>query len=41
VDNTTRHAYVEVLSEEYKPTVIGFLSRTIACFNYQESSTGG
>jgi hypothetical protein len=35
VDNTTRLAYVEVLADEQKPTVIGFLSRAVAWFNGQ------
>ena len=30
VDDATRLAYVEVLADEQKPTVIGFLSRAIA-----------
>jgi transposase InsO family protein len=35
VDDATRLAYVEVLTDEQKPTVIGFLSRAIAWFNGQ------
>jgi transposase InsO family protein len=35
VDDATRLAYVEVLVDEQKPTVIGFLSRAIAWFNSQ------
>ena len=35
VDDATRLAYVEVLADEQKPTVIGFLSRAIAWFNSQ------
>jgi transposase len=35
VDDATRLAYVEVLSDEQKPTVIGFLSRAVAWFNSQ------
>jgi transposase InsO family protein len=35
VDDTIRLAYVEVLADEQKPTVIGFLSRAIAWFNSQ------
>ena len=35
VDDATRLAYVEVLVEEQKPTVIGFLSRAVAWFNGQ------
>ena len=35
VDDATRLAYVEVLADEQKPTVIGFLSRAIAWFNGQ------
>ena len=36
IDDATQLAYVEVLAEEQKPTVIGFLSRTVAWFNGQE-----
>ncbi len=35
VDDTTRLAYVEVLADEQKPTIIGFLNRAIAWFNSQ------
>lgn len=35
VDDATRLAYVEVLADEQKPTVIGFLSRAVAWFNGQ------
>ena len=35
VDDATRLAYVEVLADEQKPTVIGFLSRAIAWFKTQ------
>ncbi|MFQ6539329.1 MULTISPECIES: DDE-type integrase/transposase/recombinase [Aphanothece] len=35
VDDATRLAYVEVLADEQKPTVIGFLSRAVAWFNAQ------
>jgi transposase InsO family protein len=35
VDDATRLAYVEVLADEQKPTVIGFLSRAVAWFNDQ------
>jgi len=35
VDDATRLAYVEVLTDEQKPTVVGFLSRAIAWFNGQ------
>jgi hypothetical protein len=35
VDNATRVAYVEVLADEQKPTVIGFLSRAVALYNGQ------
>lgn len=33
VDETTRLAYIEVLADEQKPTMIGFLSRAVAWFN--------
>ncbi len=36
VDDTTRLAYVEVLADEQKPSVIGFLSRAIAWFHSEE-----
>jgi transposase InsO family protein len=35
VDDTTRLAYFQVLADEQKPTVIGFLNRAIAWFNSQ------
>ena len=35
IDDATRLAYVEVLADEQKPTVIGFLSRAVAWFNGQ------
>jgi hypothetical protein len=35
VDDATRLAYLEVLADEQKPTVIGILSRAIAWFNVQ------
>ncbi len=35
VDDATRLAYVEVLADEQKPTVIGFLGRAVAWFNGQ------
>jgi len=35
VDDATRLAYVEVLADEEKPTLIGFLSRAVAWFNCQ------
>nr|WP_255090598.1 helix-turn-helix domain-containing protein [Vulcanococcus limneticus] len=35
VDDTTRLAYGEVVADEQKPTVIGFLSRATAWFNGQ------
>jgi len=35
VDDATRLAYVEVLADEQKPTVIGFLRRAVAWFNGQ------
>lgn len=35
VDDTTRLAYVEVLADGQKPTVISFLSRALAWFNGQ------
>jgi transposase InsO family protein len=35
VDDATRLAYVEVLADEQKPTVIGFLARAVAWFNGQ------
>jgi transposase InsO family protein len=35
VDDATRLAYVEVLADDQKPTVIGFLSRAVAWFNGQ------
>jgi hypothetical protein len=35
VDDATRLAYVEVLVDEQKPTVIGFLSRSLAWFKGQ------
>lgn len=35
VDDATRLAYVEVLGDEQKPTVISFLSRAVAWFNGQ------
>ena len=35
VDDATRLAYVEVLADEQKPTVIGFLSRAVTWFNGQ------
>jgi hypothetical protein len=35
VDDATRLAYVEVLADEQKPAVIGFLSRAVAWFNSQ------
>jgi len=35
VDDATRLAYAEVLTDEQKPTVIGFLSHAIAWFNGQ------
>jgi hypothetical protein len=35
VDDAKRLAYVEVLADEQKPTVIGFLSRALAWFNCQ------
>ena len=35
VDDATWLAYVEVLADKQKPTVIGFLSRTVAWFNGQ------
>ena len=35
VEDATRLAYVEVLADEQKPTVIGFLSRAVAWFNGQ------
>jgi transposase InsO family protein len=34
-DDATRLAYVEVLADQQKPTVIGFLSRAVAWFNGQ------
>jgi len=36
IDDATRLAYVEVLTDEQKPTVIGFLSRAVAWFDGQE-----
>jgi hypothetical protein len=38
VDDATRLAYVEVLGDEQKPTVIGFLARAVAWFNGQGNS---
>ena len=35
IDDATRLAYVEVLEDEQKPTVIGFLTRALAWFNGQ------
>jgi len=35
VDDATRLAYAKVLTDEQKPTVIGFLSRAVTCFNGQ------
>ena len=35
VDDATRLAYVEVLADEQKPTLMGFLSRAVAWFNGQ------
>jgi len=35
VDDATRLAYVELLADEQKPTMIGFLSRAVAWFNAQ------
>jgi len=35
VDDATRLPYVEVLADEQKPTVIGFLSRAVAWLNGQ------
>jgi len=35
VDDATRLAYAEVLTDEQEPTVIGFLSRAVAWFNSQ------
>jgi len=35
VDDATRLAYVEVLADGQKPTVIGFLSRAVTWFNAQ------
>jgi len=35
VDDAIRLAYVEVLADEQKPTVIGFFSRAVAWFNDQ------
>jgi hypothetical protein len=35
VDDATRLAYVELLSNEQKPTVIGFISRAVAWVNSQ------
>jgi transposase InsO family protein len=37
VDDATRLAYVEVLADEQKPTVIGILSRAVAWFNGQDN----
>lgn len=36
VDDATRLIYVEVLADEQKPRVIGFLGRAVAWFNGQE-----
>ncbi|SBO42610.1 hypothetical protein [Cyanobium sp. NIES-981] len=41
VDDATRLAYVEVLADEQKPTVIGFLSRARPGSTRRESSAGG
>jgi hypothetical protein len=41
VDDATRFSYVEVLADERRPRVIGFLSRAGAWFNGQGSRTGG
>jgi len=41
VDDATRLAYVEVLADEQKLTVIGFLSRAIAWFNSQGIEPSG
>ncbi|WP_225323000.1 DDE-type integrase/transposase/recombinase [Synechococcus sp. RSCCF101] len=35
VDDATRLAYAEVLADEQKPTVIGFLARAVAWFDEQ------
>lgn len=35
IDDATRSAYVEVLEDGQKPTVIGFLTRALAWFNGQ------
>ena len=35
VDDATRLAYIEVMADKQKPTVIGFISRAVAWFNGQ------
>jgi hypothetical protein len=41
VDEATRLAYVEALTDEQKPTMIGFLRRAISWLNSQETSAAG
>jgi hypothetical protein len=41
IDNAIRLAYVEVLADEQKPTVIGFLSRASLGSTPRESSASG